>query len=35
VSNYGKGATIAVVMVALLMVLTSVYVRQMLRAVEA
>jgi N,N'-diacetylchitobiose transport system permease protein len=35
VSNYGKGATIAVVMVALLMVLTSVYVRQMLRTVEA
>jgi N,N'-diacetylchitobiose transport system permease protein len=35
VSNYGKGATIAVVMVALLMVLTSFYVRQMLRAVEA
>jgi N,N'-diacetylchitobiose transport system permease protein len=35
VSNYGKGATIAVVMVVLLMVLTSVYVRQMLRAVEA
>jgi N,N'-diacetylchitobiose transport system permease protein len=35
VSNYGKGATIAVVMVVLLMVLTSVYVRQMLRTVEA
>jgi N,N'-diacetylchitobiose transport system permease protein len=35
VSNYGKGATIAVVMVVLLMVLTSFYVRQMLRAVEA
>ena len=35
VSNYGKGATIAVVMVALLMVITSFYVRQMLRAVEA
>jgi N,N'-diacetylchitobiose transport system permease protein len=34
VSNYGKGATIAVVMVVLLMVLTSFYVRQMLRAVE-
>ena len=35
VSNYGKGATIAVVMVALLMVITSFYVRQMMRAVEA
>jgi N,N'-diacetylchitobiose transport system permease protein len=35
VSNYGKGATIAVVMVVLLMLLTSVYVRQMLRTVEA
>jgi len=35
VSNYGKGATIAVVMVVLLMVVTSFYVRQMLRAVEA
>jgi N,N'-diacetylchitobiose transport system permease protein len=35
VSNYGKGATIAVVMVVLLMVLTSFYVRQMLRSVEA
>jgi N,N'-diacetylchitobiose transport system permease protein len=35
VSNYGKGATIAVVMVVLLMLLTFVYVRQMLRTVEA
>src|SRR4029453_15171479 len=33
VTRYGKGAAIAVVMVLLLMLLTSFYVRQMLRAV--
>jgi len=35
VSHYGKGAAIAVVIMLLLMVLVSFYVRQMLRAVEA
>jgi ABC-type sugar transport system permease subunit len=33
VTRYGKGAAIAVVMVILLMLVTSFYVRQMLRAV--
>jgi hypothetical protein len=33
VTRYGKGAAIAVVMVLLLMLLVSFYVRQMLKAV--
>jgi hypothetical protein len=33
VTRYGKGAAIAVIMVILLLVVTSFYVRQMLRAV--
>ena len=32
-TRYGKGAAIAVVLVLLLMLMTSFYVRQMLRAV--